>query len=80
MALLTGLTRLLADAYPNYATLNMMIGMKSSTSTKHAPYFILFQQEMKLPIEIEVMSEDNGSEDSNIMTLASDIEGIVLRE
>ena len=43
----------------------VLMGYRASrqASTKHSPYFMLYQQEMKLPIDTELLTPDNDGED-----------------
>ena len=48
----------------------------SQASTKHSPIFMLFQQDMRLPIDAEVMPrEGDGEFDEDIMDEDSEVEG-----
>jgi len=40
----------------------VLMGYRAScqASTKHSPYYMLFQQHMRLPIDAEVPSNNNG--------------------
>ena len=43
----------------------VLMGYRASrqASTKHSPYFMLYQQEMRLPIDTELLAPDNDGED-----------------
>ncbi len=54
----------------------ILIGYRASrqASTEHSPCYMLFQQEMKLPIDSEIMSRGNGDDAAEMLCTSNDDE------
>ena len=59
----------------------VLMGYRASSqaSTKHSPYFMLFQQEMRLPIDVEVMPTSADSNGQPEVDLESTIQALLER-
>ena len=59
----------------------ILMGYRASfqSSTKHSPYFMLFQQVMRLPIDVEMMPDNQTNEASEDCALESIIHAISLK-